>query len=223
MEIPRRREMRSHGRKNVAAVEGGRDGRLDHPVLVGDFAGGIEAVALDDRGDEPVVGENKKLAFVGLYDDGFARRADAGIYDRGEDGARRIVRRDAGEKARAVFNGVRGDLMGDVHDAGVRSDIEHDRFANGHGVIGGAEVGHEDDGGARGGGRVYGSGGLRAGGAEKPENDQRKSETTKPKSHQLSVKNVRIYRDPVYAVYAAELRFGSVLRRTLTGIHPNGE
>src|SRR2546430_7684566 len=25
--------------------------RLDHPVLVGDFAGGIEAVALDDRGD----------------------------------------------------------------------------------------------------------------------------------------------------------------------------
>ena len=36
--------------EDIAAVKGGGDGGLDHPVLVGDFAGGVEAVAIEGGG-----------------------------------------------------------------------------------------------------------------------------------------------------------------------------
>ncbi len=49
--------------------------------------------------------------------------------------------------------------MRDVHDAGIRRDANHYRFADGDGVVGGAEVGHENDGGA-GGGFLRGIGGV---------------------------------------------------------------
>ena len=39
--------------------------------------------------------------------------------------------------------------MSDVHDARVRRDAEHDGLADGHGVVGGAEVGREYDDGPR--------------------------------------------------------------------------
>src|SRR5712691_7591036 len=81
IEIPAGGEMGGGGSENVAAVKSGRDGRLDHPVGIGDLARGIEPVAVDHRGDESVVRENEILALFGFYDDGFARSADAGIDD----------------------------------------------------------------------------------------------------------------------------------------------
>src|SRR3989475_8709516 len=79
--VPSSSEMRRCRRKNVAAVEGGGNRRREHPGSVGDFAGRVEAVAIEDRGDEPVVGENEELALFRLDDDGLARGADAGIND----------------------------------------------------------------------------------------------------------------------------------------------
>jgi len=37
-----------------------------------------------------------------------------------------------------------GHAVSDVHDAGVGSNAEHDSLANGHSIVGGAEVSHED-------------------------------------------------------------------------------
>ena len=139
-------EMRGDGRENVAAVKRGRDGRLDHPVGVGDFAGRFEAVAVDDRSDKAVVRKNEVLAFFGFDDDGFARGADARVHDDKKDGARGIVRGNALEEARAFLDGVGGDLMGDVHDAGVGGDADDHRFADGYRVVGDAKVAHKDDG-----------------------------------------------------------------------------
>src|SRR5713226_7517492 len=70
--VPSSGEMRGRRRKNVAAVEGGGNCRREHPGGVGDFAGGVEAVAIEDRCDESVVGQNEELARFGRYDDGLA-------------------------------------------------------------------------------------------------------------------------------------------------------
>ena len=145
--VPSGGKMRASGRKNVAAVECGRDGGREHPGGVGDFVGGLEAVAVDDRRDEAVVGENEVLTFFRFDDDGFARGADAGIDNDDEDGSSGVVRRNGGEEARTFLDLKRRDLMSDVHDAGVGQDLQHDGFAERDGVIGGAEVGHENDGG----------------------------------------------------------------------------
>src|SRR5712691_2743388 len=145
--VPSSSEMRRRRRKNVAAVEGGGNRRREHPGSVGDFAGGVEAVAIEDRGDESVVGENEELALFRLDDDGLARGADAGVNHREKYCAGGIVRRNAAKKTRAFFDGKRRDLVGDVHDARAGGDADDDRFADGHGIVGGPEVGHEDDGG----------------------------------------------------------------------------
>src|SRR5207245_10695440 len=71
-EFPAGGKVRSHRRENVAAMESGRDWRLNHPVGVGDFAGGFEAVTVDDWSDEAVIWKNEVLAFLGFGDDGFA-------------------------------------------------------------------------------------------------------------------------------------------------------
>jgi len=85
------------------------------------------------------------LALFGFDDDGFARSADARIDDGEKNGAGGIVRRNGGEKARGLFDLVRRDLMRDVHDARVGGDVDDYGFADGDGVVGGAEIGHEDD------------------------------------------------------------------------------
>ncbi len=112
--VPSGGEVRSGGRENVAAVEGGRDGGLDHPVWIGDFARGVEAVAIEDRREDAVVRSDEVLSLFRFRDDGFARSADAGIDDDQENGVRRVVRRYAEEKARAFFDRKRRDLVRDV-------------------------------------------------------------------------------------------------------------
>ncbi len=163
-------------RKNVAAMEGGRNGGLNHPALIGDFAGGIKAVTVNHGSDEAVVGEDEVLPSFCFDDDGFARGADAGVDDRNENGSGGIVRRHGFEKARAFFDSKRRDTVSDVHDSGVGGDADHDGFADGHGIVGGAEVGHKDDGWARAGfgsGRIARPWRFRACGAHHHENEQR--------------------------------------------------
>src|SRR5213596_1289100 len=55
--------------------------------------------------------------------------------------SRGIVRRIAFQATRDLFYGVRRHAMSNVHDARVRRDAEHNRLADGHGVVGCAEVG----------------------------------------------------------------------------------
>src|SRR5439155_3682574 len=102
--------MRGGGRKNIAAVKSGRDRGREHPGGVGDFMSGLEAVAIDDRRDEAVVGQNEILALFGFDDNGFARSADARIDDGEKNGAGGIVRRNGCEKARGLFDLVWRDL-----------------------------------------------------------------------------------------------------------------
>ena len=106
--IPPCGEVGGGGRENIAAVECGRDSGLDHPVLIGDFAGGVEAVAIDDWSEDAVVGGDKVLAFFRFGHDGFAGSADAGVDDDKENGVGGVVWRDTEEKARGFFdrNGV---------------------------------------------------------------------------------------------------------------------
>ena len=79
--------------------------------------------------------------------------------------------------------------MGDVHDARGRRDADHDGLANGHGVVGRSEVGHEDDGGSRTrrwegrGSWIIPPRSLRAGGAEQSECEQQQDERTKAWNH----------------------------------------
>src|SRR5207248_11333509 len=65
-EIPTGGEMGGHGREDIAPVESGRDGRLNHPVGVGNFAGGFKAVAVKDGRDEAVIGRMKYWPFLVL-------------------------------------------------------------------------------------------------------------------------------------------------------------
>ena len=143
--IPTGGEMRGGGRKNIAAVKSGRDGGREHPGGVGDFVGRFEAVAIEDRRDEAVVGQNEILALLSFDDDGFARSANAGIDDGEKNGAGGVVRRNGCEKARRFFDLIWRHLMRDVHDARVGGDVDDYGFADGGGVVGGAEIGHEDD------------------------------------------------------------------------------
>jgi hypothetical protein len=58
--------------KNVAAMEGGGNLVADHPGGVGNLARGFDAVAIGDRSDQPIVGEDKKLAFLRFHHHRFA-------------------------------------------------------------------------------------------------------------------------------------------------------
>ena len=96
-------EMRSGGREDVAAVEGGGESRADHPGWVGDLAGfdDLARAAGGHEREEAVVGEDEVLAARGVGDDGFAGAADGGIDDDDEDGVGGEVGRGAGEEAGA--------------------------------------------------------------------------------------------------------------------------
>ncbi len=85
------------------------------------------------------------LAFLGFDDDGFARGANSRIDNHYKDRARGIVRRDPLEKTCSLLNRVGSHLVRDIHDARIGRDAEHHRFADGHRVIGDAEIGHEDN------------------------------------------------------------------------------
>src|SRR5258708_23131088 len=144
--VPARRQVGCGGRENVAAVEGRGDGRLDHRVLSGDFAGGVEAVAVEGGGQDAVVRRHEVLAFFGFGNNGFAGSADARVDYGQEDGIGGVVRRYTQEETRGFLNGVWRDLMSDVGQADLGSDAVDYRTADRYRVIGGAEVGHEDDG-----------------------------------------------------------------------------
>ena len=144
-EVPSGGKVRADGRKDVAAMKCGRDGSLNHPVLIGDFACRVQTVAVNYGGDQSVVWENKILALFRFHDDGFARSADSRVDDGDKNGSWGIVGGHGFKEARAFFDGIGRDLMGDVHDAGLRGDAGHHGFADGHGIVGGAEVAHEDD------------------------------------------------------------------------------
>ena len=183
IEIPSGGEVGGGGSKNVAAVKGGRDGRLDHPVGIGDLARGIKPVAVNHRCDESIVGENEILALFGFYDDGFARSADAGIDDDQENRAGRIVRGHTGQESRTFFDGVGCHLMSDVHDAGFRRNANDHRPATGRCVISRAKVGHKDDGGTR--NNLHRRLGARR--AEQGKREQRHEEYTSPRNHSISL------------------------------------
>ena len=110
-------------------------------------------------------GTTKNWPILDLGDDGFARRADAGVDDAYEDRVLGEVGSGAGEEARALGDVVGRDLVGDVDDADAGSDAIHDGFADADGVVFDVEVGHEADDfqGLRGGG---GCGGVAGGEAE---------------------------------------------------------
>jgi len=143
--VPSGGEMCGHGREDVAAVKRGRNRRLNHPVGIGDFARGIQAVAVQHRRDEPVVGKNEVLALLGLHDDGFARSADSGIHDHKKHRTGRVIRRDTLKKTRALLDRKRRHLMRDVHNPRLGRNAEYHGFADGHRIVGRAEVGHEDN------------------------------------------------------------------------------
>src|SRR5436309_2901858 len=191
VEFPSGGEVRARGRKNVAAMEGRRNWSLNNPVGIGNLARGSQAVAIDHRRDQAIIGQNKILVLLSFDDDGFARGADSGVDDRHEDRSSGIVGRYAFQETRALFYGVRSHAMSDVHDAGVWRDAKYYRFADGHGVVGGAKVGHEDDDGPRAGfsgrGRVTLRRRLRAGRGSQGEHKQRQKEQTNARKHQRSV------------------------------------
>src|SRR5260370_7752451 len=51
IEIPSGGQVRADGRKDVATMKCGRDGGLNHPVLIGDFARSVQAVAVNHGGN----------------------------------------------------------------------------------------------------------------------------------------------------------------------------
>src|SRR6266481_726068 len=106
--------MRGGGRENVAAVKRGRKGSFDHPGLIGDFASGGQAVAVEHGGDQAVIGKNKKLALPGFDDDGFAGSADAGVDDDEEYGAGGIVGSHIKQEARGFIDLIWSDLVRNV-------------------------------------------------------------------------------------------------------------
>src|SRR6266852_3586321 len=64
IEIPSGGEVRARRRKNVAPMKSGRNRGLNHPVWVGDFSRGIQAVAIHHRGNQAIVRKNKILALL---------------------------------------------------------------------------------------------------------------------------------------------------------------
>src|SRR5258708_29071279 len=114
---------------------------------MGELRGGSRAGPIDKWGDEVFGGKNKFGAFFCFGEGRLGRGAAAGRDYRHKYRSSGIVRGYGFKKARAFFYGVRRHAMSDVHDAGVGGDAEHDGLADGYGVIGRAEVSHEDDGG----------------------------------------------------------------------------
>ena len=106
----------------------------------------FDAVALLDQREQAVIGEHEILSAFRFCHDCFARAAYRRIDDDDEDRTRRIVRRCAIKKTRAIGNGEWCDLMGEVDDAHFRHDRIHDAAADGDGVVDYSEVGHEHDG-----------------------------------------------------------------------------
>jgi len=140
-------------------VKRGGDRRLNHPLGIGDLAGRVQAVTVENRGDQTVVRQNKVLALLGFDRNCPSGRTHARIDDDEEDRACGIVRGDAEKKAGGLLNRIRRDLMGDVRKAYSRGDAINHRAANSHRVVGRAEIGHEHDS-----GRIGGAGLTRAGG-----------------------------------------------------------
>ena len=191
--------MRGGGRENVAAVKRGRNGRFDHPTLVGDFASDGQAVAVEHARDQAVIGKHKKLAFPGFDDDGFAGSADAGVDDDEEYGAGGIVRTRIKQETRSFINLEGRDQVRDVHDAHIGCDADDHRFADGDGVVGSAEVCHKNDRGARSGlgrglrERLLLRRGFEASRPAKSENDQQQKSAI-PINHGTPLKNEKVYR-----------------------------
>ena len=138
--------MRPGRGKNVASVEGGGERGADHPCRIGDLAGGDDAVAVLDESKQAIVGQHEELADAGLGDDRLASAADAGVDHNDEDRVFGEIGGGAGEKARALLDVERCNLLGDVDDADARRHAFHDRFADADGVVLDVEVGHEADG-----------------------------------------------------------------------------
>ena len=87
----------------------------------------------------------RMVAFSPHFDSRTRWYPNAWVYHRKEDGSRGIVRRDAREKSRAFFDREWRDLMRDIREANVRRNAVNHRLADGHGIIGRAEIGHEDN------------------------------------------------------------------------------
>src|SRR5262249_54811890 len=154
----------------------GRERSLNHPVLIRDFARGVETVAIEDRSDEAVVGENEILALFRFHDDGFTRGADARINYHEKDGASRVVGRNTVEKGGGFLNGERRDLMGDIGEPNIGRDAENHGATDGYGVVGGPEVSHKNNGRPRRGSRLRSGAEISLGGLRASSADQRRKE-----------------------------------------------
>src|SRR5260370_290767 len=151
-------ESEAHLTSGVHIEEGPANGDVHESLDVG-CCEGLVAEAEGDCVTESVtelakfvtgdIGDQRAAGIV----DGLARGDDAGVNDGEKYCAGGIVRRNASKKTRAFFDGKRRDLVGDVHDVRAGGDAGDDRFADGHGIVGRAEVGHKGDGG-RGGRRA---------------------------------------------------------------------
>src|SRR6266550_3555991 len=109
-------DVRSGGREDVAAVEGGGETGTDHPGRVCDLSGVDDLVwpIGGQEGEEAVVREDEVLAAAG-----------------------------AGEEAGAFGDVVGRDLVGDVDDADTGIDANHDGLADADGVVLDVEVCHK--------------------------------------------------------------------------------
>src|SRR6516225_8722742 len=135
----------------------------------------------------------------------------SGVDHHEKDRAGSIVRRHAQQKTRAFLDRIGRHLMGDVHDAGVGGDADNHGFADGHCVVGDAEVAHEDNGRMRDGLPRNGLGAfvgqkLGAGARQESDREQRQSNSRNdprnPRKHPLSpgTSDQVFFLEPVYSV-----------------------
>src|ERR1700745_3633366 len=114
-------------------------------MLIVNFPGALESIAVDYSADQAVVRHYKKLPFFRFNDHSLAGSSDARIHHREKNGPCRIVRSYVVQETRSFLDLKRSDLMREVRDARVGGYAEHDRAADGGGVVCGTKIGHEYD------------------------------------------------------------------------------
>src|SRR5208337_2279967 len=139
------RDVCAYRGKNVPAMEGGGNFGPYHPIRVRNLANGLDTIAVLDHGHQAVVGQHEELTALRFHDHGLARTANARIDHDHKYRSGREVRGRTKQKAGAVADRERIDLMREVDDAEVRRDPVHDALAERYRIIDDAEIGHENN------------------------------------------------------------------------------
>ena len=138
-----RGQMGCNRRKNVTAVKCSAD-RLQKIALIRDMPH-FRLFAREDHGEHSVVGSDEILPAPGLCNDGTPLGADAGINDADKDRADRKVKCRTRQEALTLRDGVRRHLVGEIDNARIWRDAEHDSLAYGDCIIERAEVCQKHD------------------------------------------------------------------------------